>query len=36
MTDWPVVGSTLLGLAGWFGFLYLLLHLLSVSATMPP
>jgi hypothetical protein len=36
MTDWPVVGSALLGLAFWFGFLYLLLYLLSLSATMPP
>jgi hypothetical protein len=36
MTDWPVVGFTLLGLACWFGFLYLLLYLLSFSASMPP
>jgi hypothetical protein len=25
MTDWPVVGFALLGLACWFGFLYLVL-----------
>jgi hypothetical protein len=36
MTDWPLVGSILLGLTAWFGFLYLLLYLLSLSATMPP
>jgi hypothetical protein len=36
MTDWPVVSFTLLGLACWFGFLYLLLYLLSLSASMPP
>jgi hypothetical protein len=36
MTDGPVVGFTLLGLACWFGFLYLLLYLLSLSASMPP
>jgi hypothetical protein len=35
MTDWPVVGFTLLGLTCWFGFLYLLLYLLSFSASMP-
>jgi hypothetical protein len=35
MTDWPLVGSILLGLTAWFGFLYLLLYLLSLSATMP-
>jgi hypothetical protein len=36
MTDWPVVDFTLLGLTCWFGFLYLLLYLLSFSASMPP
>jgi hypothetical protein len=36
MNDWRVVGFTLLGLSGWFGFLYLLLYLLSFSAIMPP
>jgi hypothetical protein len=36
MTDWPVVGSALLGLACWFGFLYLLLYLLSCQQACPP
>jgi hypothetical protein len=35
MTDGPVVGFTFLGLACWFGFLYLLLYLLPISATVP-
>jgi hypothetical protein len=36
MTDWPVVGFALLGLACWFGFLYLVLYLHALSAIMPP
>jgi hypothetical protein len=36
MTDWPVVGLALLGLACWFGFLYLVLYLHALSAIMPP
>ena len=38
MTDWPVVGFALLGLACWFGFLYLVLclHAFSQHAALAP
>jgi hypothetical protein len=36
MADGQVTGFVLLGFVGWFGFLYLLLYLLPISATIPP